>query len=188
LDSGGGNVWLIGLRTYPLLLLLYSGGIAATGAGRYDALFTILQTRLRHADRSQRLPTVVSSQLERAIGAFKLLPGLERNYTPLSDRLASVIEPLVSEVLFLGGEYDALFDRFEVFQAIEECHQTDGSSTSGRFSWRYSPDPLASVIEEARATDERWPPVAAGFCGGSIERFRSVAETLHQNVSRRRPW
>lgn len=82
--ASGLTGWLA-LRYYPLLLLLYSGGVAAVATRRYDNLRDLLLAPIRDPspsqDKSVLLLRTVADQMNELHDAFKCLSGHERQYT-----------------------------------------------------------------------------------------------------------
>jgi hypothetical protein len=79
--AGGLTAWL-NLRWYPLLLLFYSGGIAAVSAGKYDNLRELMLNPVSDKQTTQggdvKLIRVVGNEMNSLTDAFKSLPGHER--------------------------------------------------------------------------------------------------------------
>jgi hypothetical protein len=69
------------------LLLFYAGGVAAVSAGRYSLLSALMHASVRARGREQPLVTAVTDGLADMRSAFRLLAGLDRRHTPVSDRL-----------------------------------------------------------------------------------------------------
>jgi Caspase domain len=199
--TGGKVVWL-GLRWYPLLLLMYSGGIAALSAHNYVSLATLFNTRLGDhisgGGAQEAISATVSEilQLDRN-DMFKRLPGYERNYFPRSEYLFKALQPAIEDLLFLGRSYEELFDRFEIFYALTYADLEDQKGSHfwgppGRFGWKArssgrSGGPYAALLAEATSAGDAWPPLRSGFFGGSIERFKAVAQRYDQELLRRLP-
>ncbi|HVP48722.1 MAG TPA: caspase family protein, partial [Bryobacteraceae bacterium] len=147
--------WL-SLRWYPLLLLFYSGGIAAIAAGRYDSLRELMFNPVSDKETRQgddvRLIQIVADEMNFLIDAFKTLPGHEKQYTPRSEYLLKLLQPTLEEILFLGTGYEASFDRFEVLYALQYAYQRKKQNGNvwgpvGRFGWKRQS--VRDVIEEA---------------------------------------
>jgi hypothetical protein len=188
-DKGGAGtrLWLR-LNWYPILALIYAGGMAALSARRYEALHVLLATPVRAnqaiASSEERPVTVVAlkgiSDIE---DDFKRLPGHEKDRYPRSEYLHTILRPFLDDALFLGGSYEALFDRFEVFFTLAFVDLTNEKSQDyfwgppGRFAWKHrqSQSPLLQLIEEAKQNGNSWRPLAAGLFGGHLERFVEVA-------------
>lgn len=200
--AGGKTVWL-GLRWYPLLLLMYGGGIAALSAHNYTSLATIFNTRVGdHVSgrgTQEAISATVSEILEVDRGEmFKKLPGYERNYVPRSEYLFKAVQPAIEDLLFLGRSYEELFDRFEIFYALtyadlenQKRHHLWGPP--GRFAWKRrslgrSGDPYGALVAEATSAGNAWPPLRSGFFGGSIERFQEIAQRYDEELLSKLQW
>lgn len=194
-DHNGLTVW-IGLRWYPISLLMYSGGIAALAAGNYDNLAPVLTAKVGVEYRAQNVQEViiptVSGMLEVTRSElFKTLPGHGNNYTPESEYLFKALQPALEDVLFLGRSYEFLFDRFEILRALVYADIVERSSSNqvsdrvwgpiGRFGWKYNShrsgpdDPYSQLVLEASRSQDSWPPLRAGLFNGSYERFNDLA-------------
>jgi len=187
-ESGQG-IWLA-LRWYPIIIIAYSAGIAAVAAKKYNNLHSLFLTHTASRRSSEETTELLWSlgeailELERT-NAFKQLPGHERNYVPRSEYLFKLLQPDLDDLFFLGNEYEQAFDRFEVMLALTHAdlrHQIEQDiwGPVGRFGWKYSgrggtENSLSGIIAEAKAMSSSWPPLKAGFFGGSLERFNAVA-------------
>lgn len=196
LESHGGLKSWLDLRWYPLILQMYSAGIAAIEARRYDLLSDMLLTQIE-------TPESVSSNIAFVEGAsraileftradlFKRLPGHERNYVPMSEYLFKILQPQLDDALFLGKTYESAFDEFEIFFAlvcadIRKRNGRDAWGPIGRFGWKHSrgeDSPLARVIAQAKADEGRWLPLQSGLFGGDLSRFLAAAEEYEKGVA-----
>jgi len=202
LQPENGTVIWLALRWYPILVITYSAGIAAVAAKKYDNLHSLFATRVAskrsNEDTTELLWFLGDAilELERS-HAFKQLPGHENNYVPRSEYLFKLLQPDLDDLFFLGNEYEQAFDCFEVMLALAHAdlrHQKKQHiwGPIGRFGWKYSgrggaENPLSGLIAEAKAMSTSWPPLRAGFFGGSIERFNSVA-TEYEAIIKRLNW
>lgn len=188
-SKGGSTLWLA-LRSYPMLLTMYVGGIAALEGENYEGLKTLLSTPVREprgGDSVEVVCATTNAMLDVArIDAFKMIPGHERQYTPQSEYLFARVQPIVEDILFLGTRYEELFDRFEIFYALTNADlKEDYWGHPGRFAWKYrshrsGSNPFDELIEEAKRAGKEWPPLKVGFFGGSTQRFLHVADR-HKN-------
>jgi hypothetical protein len=197
IESGGGlKIWLE-LRWYPLILELYTAGIAAVDAQRYDNLATLFYTQLpsnEYRDKNDTFVEAISNGLFELtrMDAFKQIPGHERHYTPHSEYLFKTLQPRLDDTFFLGKNYETAFDVFEVLLAlaIADIRMAKHGSVwgpFGRFGWKHrnrDNGPLAKIITEARTRKESWLPLRAGMFGGDFERFDKVATEYLQLVGR----
>jgi hypothetical protein len=194
--QSGLSPWLE-LRWYPLLLQLYYAGIAAVDAQRYDSLFALFYTPAPSSEYQQHDELMAEAvgkhllELTRS-NVLKQIPGHENNYVPLSEYLFKLIQPQLDDLLFLGKNYEQAFDTFEVFFAlvIADLRKVRGQGAwgpFGRFGWkqrRGEGAPLMRVIAEGTTQKEAWPPLRAGFFGGSFERFEKVASEYVEQANR----
>ncbi|MEK6410088.1 MAG: caspase family protein [Acidobacteriota bacterium] len=194
--QSGLSAW-ISLRWYPVLLLLYSGGIAAIAAGQYDNLRALLHTNVGDPRRSGGATTAlltIYSELSDCIQLFKTLPGHERHYVPLSEYLFKLLQPSLDDLLFLGTDYETCFDYFEVLIALEHAEQHSRLPHGnvwgpvGRFAWKHRRDdasPFRRLVAEAEAKGNTWPPLQAGLFTGSIDRFKTIATEYEALLTKR---
>jgi hypothetical protein len=185
-----GLVVFLGLRWYPIMLLMYVAGIAALSAGSYENLASVLTAPVGKGYRGEItqpvvVPTVGGMLDVQRTDAFKHLPGHERHYVPRSEYLYKVVQPCVEDQLFLGRDYERLFDRFEVLLALVYAdHMYDDRGDVwgpiGRFGWKYSSlgrsqNPFDEIIAEAEHKKADWGAIRAGLFNGSYERFEQIA-------------
>jgi len=190
------NKW-ISLRLYPLVLLMYALGIGAVAANNYSILYNFFQSTFRNPSRSTgRIPLVLA--LEEGFGttrgSFKILPDHERYYSPASEYLFSFYKNKLNSDVFLGDDYEDIFDRFELLYALEYAHEREKISAGhiwgpiGRFGWKYSrggdSNPFRLLYDEALRNKETWTPLNAGFFDGSYERFENLALQYAQVLER----
>ena len=192
---GGLKVWL-DLRWYPLILQMYSAGIAAVEARRYSSLAEILLTQIEMSD-GIRSNILLVEGASRAIleftraDLFKKLPGHQQQYVPMSEYLFKILQPQLDDALFLGKTYESAFDEFEVLFAlvcadIRKQNGRDAWGPIGRFGWKHSKNdnaPLTRVITQAKSDGKNWLPLQAGLFGGEISRFLEAAEQYEKGVA-----
>src|SRR4029450_8994145 len=87
LQSAAGSVGWFALRWYPVLLLMYSGGVAAVAGGRYDNLREVFDSRVATPRGEESLVEAVVGGLSDIADQFKLLPGHDRQYAARSEYL-----------------------------------------------------------------------------------------------------
>jgi len=190
------NVW-IALRWYPILLLTYSTGLGAIAANNYENLYGYFHSRVTDPSNSS-LETSLIQALYYSIGdihgAFKSLPGHERQFFPVSEYLHKFFQPLLDDLLFLGNDYESIFDRLEILIALEHAYERVKGGHMlwgpiGRFGWKsgrgseYSP--LHNLIAEAKQSGNSWAPIKAGMFDGSFENFEKISSDLLGQISQR---
>ncbi len=187
--AASGLVAYLGLQWYPISFLLYVGGIAALAARNYDNLAAILMAPIQETSSGNAKPIVVPTvegmlEVERC-NAFKVLPGYERYHTPRSEYIHTAVQPYMDDLLFLGQDYDRMFDQFEILLGLIFADLTREDSDRvwgpiGRFGWkigglRSRDDPLKAIVEEVALHKENSPLLKAGLFGGSFTRFEETA-------------
>jgi hypothetical protein len=186
---------LLDLRWYPIMLLMYSGGIAALSADRYDNLASVLTAEVgvgyHGNDVNEVVLPAVDGMLEvQRTELFKTIPGHERHYSPESEYMFLALQPNLEDVLFLGKSYENLFDRFELFKALVYADLSDRLGHSavlglwgppGRYAWKFTSrradpnNPFSRLVLEAGRQIDAWPPLQAGLFDGSYKRFNDIA-------------
>lgn len=192
--SGGLIVWLK-LRRYPALLLLYAGGVAAVAGGRYGTLAALLtEATVREESRVHPLVLVINTADVIPHDVGQRLPGMERRFTPASDRLYSILREPLKEYLPDDTQYQRCFDRFEYLLALvhADLYEKLGHGIWGPigcFGWRgrhlreFGEGTIMSEIEsEAAAEGSTWAPLRAGLFDGSNERFGRIKQDFDERI------
>ncbi len=200
-STGGTTLWL-GLRWYPISLLLYSAGIAALSAENYPA-FAAMHTKKidARAGRSgntaaEIVVPVVEAMFDVAnTNAWKLLAEYKQKRAPESEHLIRVLQPVLDDLLFLGAGYEHLFDRYEILRALIYADITDGGwGPVGRFGWKYSArigqqdNPYTVLRAEAAQLRDQWGPLKAGLFRGSYTRFEQTAAKFESELLSKLNW
>lgn len=182
--ASGLNVWL-SFRWYPVFLLTYSLGISAVSSSNYMNLAEFFHVLITDQRRGTDLPLILAvvSGVSDLNAAFKSLPGHERQYVPYSEYLYTRLQPKLDDLLFLGNEYETIFDRFELFLALEHSHLNQKHGRNfwgpiGRFGWKHPRgygSPFLNLVQEANVAKGNWPPLKAGLFDGSFDRFEEVS-------------
>jgi len=188
IEDGSGTIAWLALRWYPMLLLMYCGGIAAVAAGNYDNLRALMQANVSDPERALKSVTLVrnvgkaKSDLK---SAFNILPGHSNQHVPHSEYLFKFLQPELDDILCLGMDYERYFDEFEVLFALEFAEEYDSENghvwgPPGRFAWKYDrgdqSSPFHRVLRLAQEQGEYWPPIKAGLFSGDINRFEVIAK------------
>lgn len=183
--ASGMTAWLL-LRAYPLGLLMYAGGIAASVARNYAALGSSLLTCVspsKGATESVPLVVHVTNDLMQLDQAFGELPGRERARFLRSDHIFGLLQPTFEEALFLGGRYETAFDEFEILSALAFADLNEEErggvwAPPGRFASKrrlQDKSPYRVFVREAEERGERWEALSAGFFRRSPKRFSEIA-------------
>lgn len=183
------------LRWYPLLLLTYALGISVVANDNYSILYNFLQTSVKFSRYSSHpIPLVLALEdgFDTARQQFKALPGHERQFTPVSEYLFSLLNNKLKDTVLFGDDYEDFFDRFEIVFSFQCAHERNrimknyGWLPIGRFGWKYSrasdSSPLLLLCQEASQKKDEWPPIKAGFFGGVYEQFETIAQQYMQRL------
>lgn len=188
----GGSTYLIGSRWYPIFLLMYAGGIGAIAGNAYDNLFNLLYTHVPNPlgnKNGEVLLVALTQPMTDIHDAFKWFTEYERHYTPRSEYLFRFLQPSADDTLFLGEEYESVFDRFELLYALEYANVNHPERIAenesvwgpiGRFAWKgtYGHAPLQELADEAVKEGDNWAPLRAGFFNKSLPRFQELVAGL----------
>jgi len=195
-DSGGYTAW-VNLQLYPNLLLLFSAGLAALAAENYSMLADLLlKPQNKYAIRGKEplllsvFPGIVIEQ-----GMGRLLPDMDRRWTPTSDYLVEFFALPLREFIPDKIDLETKFDRLEYIislSIIDYYQQISkyGWGPIGRFGWRlrYSGNHIASQIQSELETEkENWELLKVGFFGGSLERATAAQAGLIEEL-KQTPW
>lgn len=190
----GKTLWIM-VRWYPVLLLLYYGGVSTTAAEDFKKMLELMSIRVFNPtpphSKVSLIQAVTNVFSRRGRHPFEIVLGNKNGRVPQSEYLFKILKSKLEELLFLNSEYESIFNRFEVLLALEYAHQTAGDSPErisapiGRFGYkrRTYDNPLAEVIEEAKTKGENWPPLKAGLIGGRFDRFEKISSLLDEKVN-----
>lgn len=193
--GGDGMLYLIHLKRYPALLLMYSAGICAIAAERYDNLSALLES-LTIRDNGKDLPAAcclnAESVVENKVG--HLLPGMNRHYTPFSEYLCSKLREPLREYLPDDKDFQNAFDRFEYLLGLicadrhKREYQGAWLGSVGCFSWRgrdFGEDFIPSRIKkEFDAAGSKWGPLVGGLMGGDLTRASNAIERFNLSMGK----
>jgi uncharacterized caspase-like protein len=197
--TGGQSTWLA-LRWYPIVLELYSTGIACLDAQNFHSLSSIFSTSLPVPLHTPSENTFVEGATAGLLGllrsdSFKSIPGHEKNIVPISEYLFKLLQPPLEDAFFMGSNYEAAFDSFEVMLGLVVMDQNVVMNRGhwgpiGRYGWKHwgplEGGPLRATVTQGRLDRENWAPIRAGLFGGSFDRFDSAAEHLIALVDKSR--
>jgi hypothetical protein len=131
-DPVGGFNFLTNIRTYPAVLLFYAYGIGLLKAQRFADLFKLFSTPINTGrDQTQTIASYLL--LTRWEGTendpWKLLSGLDKRSTALSDHLHELFEGWTIDYLFTKSEYTTLFEHFELLGTLAYITLSNNKAT-----------------------------------------------------------
>jgi len=188
-ESGIGS--LLGLRWYPVSLLLYTGGIASIASGKYGCLAALLMADAPDPEYRRKSKPVILPMCDEMADlhdSFKTIPGHEKNYVPRSEYMFKTLQPHLEDIVFLGNSYERLFDTFELFQMFVYADLVNGDwGPLGRFAWKQARgrDTLVTdLVKDAKKQGNAWGPIKAGLFKSDINRFGDMAELLLPRITK----
>jgi hypothetical protein len=181
---------------YPVLFLIYAGGVAATAAKRFRNMYAILvEAQQRRENRRQ--PVTLGLEAYDIFNGDENLPKalrVNREYIPISNHLFERLRPILSDLHITNEEYEESFIRFEYLRSLVHMdrHQAlfgSPSGEEGRFVGRGRALPKsieATFDDEIERDGEFWPPLRAGFFDGSLSRLREMKTPHDIDIQRLR--
>jgi hypothetical protein len=164
-DQSGLVVWL-GLRRYPALLAMYALGIAAVANGNYALQKHLFALKARTAKHQPEEPILEPFSPLCVLGrdyARQLLPGRERDFTPLNNHVFDALRDPLREYLPDDRSYDDAFDWFEYLLGCVHCDLTA------------TPEQIASIKNDP----------TNGYIWGPVGRFLWSNRTSDEGVQQR---
>ncbi len=211
--EAGKVIWL-SLRRYPALILMYGMGLAALANSNYRFLKNILDQNLRVDSNKPDQPAAATLHNIGVLvrDAQRLLPGREREHTPLSNHLYDFLREPLREYLPDEAVYAATFDWLEYLiclahidlqvtrtQLREERSKNPDFylwAPAGRFCWNGIERNVMQETESAQ--DGSFPPnvlaaLQAGFCeagdGTRTDKYLDIRAGLSRFIVQvRREW
>jgi hypothetical protein len=195
-EIGSGADWLLNLRLYPALLLHYAAVIAAIAAGKYGTVKALLERPVRRSNNREKPLMLALDPYEIIEADFaRLLPGMEKRFTPVNDYLHAKLRGPLREYLSQDAQYEAAFDQSEYLRALVWMDITLQAKESpwapvGRFAWKGRNLPgqrMLSILEsEIDSAGGTWPPLAAGMFAGDSTRLVKAKVALRELISEMR--
>ena len=194
-DSYGGNTYLLGLRLYPALSLLYAGGIAAVAARKYGNLGALLLRAHGNDLRAQKAAPLADLLTPESVVkeevAQRLTGDERRHFTPVSDHFFGVLREPLRELLPRDADYEKYFDRFEQLFTLVAGDLYDKqwgrpAWQAGRFLWldrRVGAEgALEGLYAEIAREKENWAGFRAGLFDGSLERYEHLKSKFEESL------
>ncbi len=189
----GYDQW-IRFRWYPILLIIYSSGIASVAAENYVTLNKMFAAKIEQEYESLTLIRKVNKETGDFNNLFRLLPDRERERVPKSEYIFALLKSLFEEIFFLGEDYEVFFDKFELLFSLEYANHSATENGRiwgpiGRFGYKFhnsQSSPFHRLSADADTMKEAWPPLKAGLFNGSYDRFKEI-ETAFRGILNRLP-
>jgi hypothetical protein len=190
------------IKNYPVLLLLYAGGIASIASKNYHNLYAIaIEAKCRDKAEYNRLTSIGKniynySAFNTKESAEKVLNMVNR-YSPVSDYLYSYLREFIKAIIPLELNYDRTFDYFEYLLGLiyidrkySDFKEDEKSAWGpiGRFHWKYAYNPTESPVNivalELTKFGDEWPPLKCGLFGGKKERVSEIKQRYDEHLKK----
>jgi hypothetical protein len=183
-------------QLYPVMLTLWSAGVAAVAGHREDLLARLLLEPTRKGPgESDARPAVKVLSGYRVldpdkVNALPRWPGNQRWILPVSELLHREVRDPVQPVLPSQARYGAAFERFEYLRSLVEIDANKGRwSSLGRFAYalRYL-DQLPIEQQVPGELGPEWPLLRGGAFGGDPDRAAGAKAQLATFCREVRSW
>lgn len=191
IESKSGLIIWQKLKWYPIVYLIYCGGMSATANDNFELLEKIFNTKISGQDRGESISVVYQAMtnITEIDENFKSIPGHERLYVPRSEYLYKALQPAMDDLFYIGKSYENLFDKFEILLGLTFADEysklyNDYWGPIGRFGWkyRYPSNIYKEIVEESNLLKEKWGPIKSGLFNGSYERYSEVARHFEEVI------
>ena len=188
-DYNGAFTELIKLQSYPALLLLYGGGLAALAAGDYTTFARLLSKPRVDWNDGEGLQPLLLKLWAKPVSTK---PGPNGSLAPssLSGHLYELFRARVRELLPSEEEFRQALDRLEYFIALLRFDMSKGSVCywgGGWDRWRFGGrerDIRRLVDEEIAQQGDECPYLKAGLFDGKAARLMEVKTGLEEKMLR----
>lgn len=195
----GGNTLLLNSRYYPLMILLYSILFGCITSKNIDMLKVLIEVKFNRPSRYDKNYGLIDSIVKGALeldrsDVFNNIPEKNRYHAPRSEYLFKRIQPNIDDLLFVGTDYDNIFDIVEILIALYYAYETENENRvwgpPGRFGWKSHNDDnvYKNIVDEALRQGDEWWVLKAGMFGGSIKEFERISERYRNELLVRLNW
>lgn len=188
------------LKRYPALILLYSAGLSAISAKKYDTLKSLL-IETKYIINQERFPLVLCLSPWDIMEESNIRSGLpkqQNKITPVSNHLSELLREPMSSII-LDSDYNECFDRFEYFFALVRTCMAERTGRGvnvavGRFATKhlvrshgdriYKSGVVRDIESDVQDVGNNWDPLQADFFNGHIKRFIDIKNGFDKKLER----
>lgn len=194
--KSGYSIW-IDLQYYPALLCVYTAGIGAIAAKKYNCLASVF-IRARYYDYEREKPAVYKLHIGNVFNnrdtQMKITGQKEKYYTPASIHICNLLRSTLKDYLPDDKSYNLAFDLFEYLLSLIYLEQVERDwCPIGRSIWRYfdswqefNNSPLGHIIINEQELEGKGPLLQAGLFNGSVEILNELVQVHMQIASKAR--
>lgn len=175
------------MKSLPAALLLYSAGIAAIAAEKYETL-QMFFSECKSSDDGVETPLIDRANARVSLRhdeANQLFPPKKNRMTPGSDWVFERLKSSVGQFVGEERQYENLFNRFELLLSMSHLDIVGQHSVpDGRYRWQeFGPGDMLSVFsKEIEAEGADWPPLRAGMFGGSVPKAQQALMEVRERI------
>lgn len=182
----GGYELLLAFGKFPAALLFYCIGLGAVAGRNWKTLQLLFRSNIVHEDRKERRAVELLplwNLYEDNGQAMQMLPGRERQYTPLQNHVEELLLPIFREYFNSDEDFHLHFDRLEILIALSYGALQDWSGQwshywvpPGAYGWRYQN--RERVLKEIREDLAANGPITALVGKDAAHAAQNVDELL----------
>lgn len=165
-ERSGITPW-ISLQSYPAVLLVTSYGIGLVNSQRWRAMHLLLSSEMENRYSTDSVRVVDELFLWSWEGGnndyWKLLEGLDRRKTALSDRLCELFETWGNSYVGVVPSFETLYETWEIISSLI-------------YSERYSVEELRSAVAGGSTPGYAWIPV--GRSGWNSQTRKRILQSV----------
>ncbi len=185
----GTQLYLLRLRRYPALLLLYGAGMAACATGNYETLAAILtKPKVKEKLPGLNNDSICAQVFPLAINMNNELnsqPSFSDSSYPFNGHLFHKLRGFFREYLPRDEDYEEVFDRFGYLFGLvhadlnrfEPNDRVGWYGPEGWFQWRNKTIQKISTEMETAGAD--WPLLKAGLFAGSPQQAKMAKDQFN---------
>jgi hypothetical protein len=190
IDTAGGNTAYLSLRWLPVLTVFYASGIAAVNAGRMDTLAQLFAAPVPGESYGRRSGSTLAGVMTDAVlalyqsDAMRAIPAFATRHAAFSDYMFETLQPRLDDALYLGKDYEAAFDQFEMLACLAGLDAALAVNSNapygipGRFSGKGNHlsgnNKFSALVAQARKEGSSWAPLKMGMFGGELARLQAA--------------
>ncbi|HDZ54856.1 MAG TPA: hypothetical protein ENI17_15160 [Pseudomonas xinjiangensis] len=191
--ESNGNQFLLEFQRYPITLITYAACMGAVLAENLGFITPLLSGEFKHEHREAKLAVEVfpPNRWQSQPEGGRLLVGMERRYTPISDWLHSTLQAEIGNNFSSTDDFTLCFDRAEIFIALGFLGHTDKSNwgdwhPTGAYGYRVeNRHKIVKQLSEALDGTGKSTLLASRLFGASdvectenLERFKVHADAV----------
>lgn len=184
-DIHGGITALLDLRLYPVVLVMYAGGIAAVAREKYMFVRELLTETKVSRSGCTYAGVFYLDPMSCFKETYKFLPCVSQ-YTPVNQYIYKLLRTDLREILPFEQDFERAFDIFEYLAALlfldqkvkDPKYREWEVSPYGSYAWKGygGSNNVLDFVSKGRSLGENWTVLKQSLFGGSMDRFEQLNE------------